>query len=75
MVPVDHVARLTVACAFEPPVDLVGVAQVTSHPRLRMSHFLGALERFGYKVPEVPYDDWKQAMKDYVASGKEEHAL
>ncbi|TDZ25510.1 L-2-aminoadipate reductase large subunit [Colletotrichum orbiculare MAFF 240422] len=74
MVPVNHVARLVVASALHPPRQPLGVAQVTSHPRLTFRTYLGALEKYGYDVPEVEYSDWSQALQNYVAEGKE-HAL
>ncbi|KAF9878966.1 L-aminoadipate-semialdehyde dehydrogenase [Colletotrichum karsti] len=74
MVPVDHVARLVVASALHPPRQPLGVAQVTSHPRLTLSSWVGSLEKYGYNVPEVEYPAWSKALQDYVAEGKE-HAL
>ncbi|KAH8730466.1 hypothetical protein GQ44DRAFT_673249 [Phaeosphaeriaceae sp. PMI808] len=78
MVPVTHVARVVVASSFNPPITPLGVAQITSHPRITFNEFLGSLENFGYNVPLVPYPQWKAAMESYVAdrSGtKEENAL
>ncbi|KAF2850990.1 L-aminoadipate-semialdehyde dehydrogenase-like protein large subunit [Plenodomus tracheiphilus IPT5] len=78
MVPVTHVARVVVASSFNPPVAPLGVAQVTSHPRITMNEFLGSLERYGYNAPQVSYTEWKAKMEAYVAdrSGtKEENAL
>jgi L-aminoadipate-semialdehyde dehydrogenase len=81
MVPVTHVSRVVVASAFNPPVAPLGVAQITSHPRITFNTFLGALSKYGYNVPQVPYAVWKKAMESYVAgngpyaSAKEEHAL
>lgn len=69
-VPVTHVARIVVAATLNPPVrDTgvgVGVAQVTSHPRLRFSDYVGALERYGYAVPEVSYHEWTESVNAYV---------
>ena len=79
MVPVDHVARVIVASSFEPPVSPLGVAQVTSHPRLTFDGFLGALESYGYETPQVDYPAWRTKMEKYVAEsqerGLEDHAL
>ncbi|KAI9690861.1 MAG: putative NRPS-like protein biosynthetic cluster [Bathelium mastoideum] len=79
MVPVDHVARLIVASGFEPPVSPLGVAQVTSHPRLTFNEFLGALQLYGYAAPQIDYSAWRTRMENYVAEsqdrGLEEHAL
>lgn len=78
MVPVDHVSRIVIACAFNPPP--AGVAHVTGHPRLRFNEFLGALELYGYDVPQVDYIPWSNALEQYVNGGqhddkKSQHAL
>lgn len=76
MVPVDHVARVVIAAAFSPPVEPLGVAQVTSHPRLTFRQYLATLETYGYTVPEVPYKQWKASLEQYAATeGNEQHAL
>ncbi|KAF2745813.1 large subunit of L-aminoadipate-semialdehyde dehydrogenase [Sporormia fimetaria CBS 119925] len=80
MVPVTHVSRVVVASAFNPPISPLGVAQITSRPRITFNTFLGALDKYGYKVPQVDYEKWKREMEAYVAdstpsSGKEPHAL
>ncbi|KAK5159702.1 large subunit of alpha-aminoadipate reductase [Oleoguttula sp. CCFEE 6159] len=78
-VPVDHVASVVVASAFHPPTTPLGVAQVTSHPRLTMNEYLGALQLYGYDVPLQPYEQWKEEARKYVeepsAKGGEEFAL
>ena len=75
-VPVTEVARVVVAAALHPPCTPLGVAQVTSHPRLTINGWLGALEEYGYDVPRVPYEDWRARLRAYVEEGKgEEHAL
>ncbi|KAK9650782.1 large subunit of alpha-aminoadipate reductase [Aspergillus fumigatus] len=80
MVPVDHVARVVIAGAFQPPCTPIGVAQVTGHPRLRFNQFLGALQTYGYDVPQVDYVPWKMSLEHYVNDGKHDdpesqHAL
>ncbi|KAH8601045.1 L-aminoadipate-semialdehyde dehydrogenase large subunit [Bisporella sp. PMI_857] len=76
MVPVNHVARVVVAAAFSPAKSPLGVAQVTSHPRLTFSQYLATLESYGYNVPEVDYSTWKKKLEEYAAAeGKEQHAL
>lgn len=75
MVPVDHVARTVVACAFHPAVDRgVCVAQITGHPRLRFNQYLAALETYGYTARLVDYVPWAASLDDYVAS-KDDFAL
>ncbi|CAM1504022.1 Fc.00g016130.m01.CDS01 [Cosmosporella sp. VM-42] len=79
-VPVNHVSRVVVACALNPLSEGVHVAHVTGHPRLRMNEYLSVLEYYGYKIPEVSYDDWKEEMEKYVSAGgqekdEEQHAL
>ncbi|KAL8849156.1 MAG: hypothetical protein Q9221_005833 [Calogaya cf. arnoldii] len=85
MVPVDHVARCVVACAFSPPIpssakSSIGVAQVTANPRLTFTEFTDVLRTYGYAVDSVPYETWKQKLVQYVEQqqqreAKEEHAL
>ncbi|KAH7156929.1 hypothetical protein EDB81DRAFT_840883 [Dactylonectria macrodidyma] len=78
-VPVNHVSRVVVASALNPLAG-VHVAHVTGHPRLRMNEYLSALEYYGYKIPEVSYDEWKDELEGYVSAGgqekdQEQHAL
>ncbi|OGM42690.1 L-aminoadipate-semialdehyde dehydrogenase large subunit [Aspergillus bombycis] len=80
MVPVDHVARVVIAGAFQPPCTPISVAQVTGHPRLRFNQFLGALQLYGYNVPQVDYVPWAQSLEQYVNDGQHDdpesqHAL
>ncbi|KAJ5221624.1 uncharacterized protein N7469_010511 [Penicillium citrinum] len=80
MVPCDHVARIVIATAFHPPRSPVGVAHVTGHPRLRFNQFLGALELYGYDVPQVDYVPWAMSLEQYVNDGQHDdkdsqHAL
>ncbi|KAI9040973.1 L-aminoadipate-semialdehyde dehydrogenase [Aspergillus affinis] len=80
MVPVDHVARVVIAGAFQPACKPIGVAQVTGHPRLRFNQFLGALQLYGYDVPQVDYVPWSTSLEEYVNSGEHDdlesqHAL
>lgn len=79
-VPVNHVARVVVAAAFNPLPNGVHVVHVTGHPRLRMNEYLSYLEFYGFKVPEVRYDAWKGELEKYVSAGgqekdQEQHAL
>ena len=78
-VPVTQVSRIVVASALHLQAatgQSFGVAQVTSHPRLRFDDWVGALEVYGYRVPMVPYQDWCTRVKKYVSDNtKEEHAL
>jgi L-aminoadipate-semialdehyde dehydrogenase len=79
-VPVNHVARVVVASALNPLPGGVHVVHVTGHPRLRMNEFLSPLEFYGFKVPEVSYDAWKDELERYVSAGgqekdQEQHAL
>jgi L-2-aminoadipate reductase len=66
MVPVNHVARVIVACAFRPPASPLGVAHVTGHPRLRFNQFLAGLGTYGYDVPVTDYIPWTGALENYV---------
>jgi L-aminoadipate-semialdehyde dehydrogenase len=70
-VPVTQVSRIVVAAAFHLPAALgqsLGVAQVTSHPRLTLNEWMGALESYGYRVPMASYQDWCTRVKQYVSS-------
>ena len=80
MVPADHVARVVVACALHPPVSPIGVAHVTSPPRLRFDEFLMSLGHYGYNLKEVDYETWRDRLEKYVSDGPiekdyEQHAL
>lgn len=70
-VPVDHVARVVIASALN-PLPGVNVVHVTAHPRLRMNEFLSALEYYGYKVPQVDYEEWKTQLEEFVSAGSTE---
>ena len=79
-VPVNHVARVVVAAALNPLPGGVHVVHVTGHPRLRMNEYLSLLEFYGFKVPEVNYDAWRDELERYVSAGgqekdQEQHAL
>jgi L-aminoadipate-semialdehyde dehydrogenase len=76
-VPVTQVARLAVAAGFYSPITPTCVAHVTSHPRLTMNSWLGALEVYGYDVPQVSYQEWVGALKGYVGDTEslEVHSL
>ncbi|KAK3167903.1 putative NRPS-like protein biosynthetic cluster [Lepraria neglecta] len=78
-VPVTQVSRIVVAAALHLPAAIgqsLGVAQVTSHPRLTLNEWIGALETYGYRVPIVSYQEWCTRIKEYVHDdSKEEHAL
>jgi L-aminoadipate-semialdehyde dehydrogenase len=75
MVPVDHVARVVVACAIFPPRSSLAVAQVTSHPRLRMNEFLATLSVYGYDVEKVDYIPWRIALENHVVEKSKDNAL
>ncbi|RMZ91621.1 hypothetical protein DV736_g1141, partial [Chaetothyriales sp. CBS 134916] len=74
MVPVNHVARIVVACAFHPPCRSnnngsgVSVAHVTGHPRLRFNQYLGALQTYGYAAKLTDYVPWAASLEHYVSS-------
>ncbi|CAN6632471.1 L-2-aminoadipate reductase [Trichomonascus vanleenenianus] len=72
MVPVDHVARVVTSSAFHPShKDIVAVAHVTSHPRLRFNEFLGALVKYGYKISQTDYIPWRVQLEKYVVSNND----
>ncbi|PHH66590.1 hypothetical protein CDD82_1532 [Ophiocordyceps australis] len=63
-VPVNHVARVVSAAALNPIGEGVHVVHVTGHPRLRMNEYLSLLEFYGFKVPEVSYNEWKDELEN-----------
>lgn len=75
MVPVDHVARVVVAAAFNPPASPLAVAHVTSHPRLRFNEFLSTLITYGYGVDTVDYVPWRIALERHVVEKSKDNAL
>jgi L-aminoadipate-semialdehyde dehydrogenase len=78
-VPVSQVSRIVVAAGLLLPTvtgQSLSVAQVTSHPRLKLNEWIGALEHYGYHTPLVPYQDWRTKVVRYVEDkANEEHAL
>jgi L-2-aminoadipate reductase len=77
MVPVNHVARTVVACAFHPPSPSspatsssggVSVAQITGHPRLRFNQYLSTLQTYGYAAQLTDYVPWASSLEHYVSS-------
>ena len=71
VVPVSHCAKTVVAAAFHlPSEEGVEVVQLSSHPLLPFKSFLGALERYHFSAPIVPYAAWKTKLEEYVASTK-----
>ncbi|GFP54574.1 L-2-aminoadipate reductase large subunit [Trichoderma asperellum] len=79
-VPVTQVSRIVVSSAFHLSAatgQSVAVAQVTSHPRLTLNDWIGALEVYGYEAPIMPYPEWSAKVKEYVSDDTKEepHAL
>lgn len=80
MVPVNHVARTVVACAFHPPSTAssstssnneaggVSVAQITGHPRLRFNQYLSTLQTYGYTASLTDYVPWASSLEHYVST-------
>lgn len=67
MVPVDHVARVSVASSLNASVlEGFKVIQVTAHPRITFDKMVGSLNSFGYHVKEVDYQTWKSTLEKYV---------
>ncbi|CAK4031889.1 L-aminoadipate-semialdehyde dehydrogenase large subunit [Lecanosticta acicola] len=67
MVPVTGVARLVNAVSFFG--ESGQVAHVDAHPRLTFNQYLSTLQTYGYDVPLLPYDTWKQKVERYVEAG------
>lgn len=75
MVPVDHVARITVATALHPADDTMTVAQVTAHPRIKFNDFIGQLNEYGYNLKQDDYPLWKSQLENFVVNKSKESAL
>lgn len=80
LVPVGYCANIVVASSLYPPLQQnVGVVHVTPRPQLGFNAFLGAVQRYGYDAPMVPYSDWRLALEQYVSTETQEqrepHAL
>ncbi|GAV53418.1 hypothetical protein ZYGR_0AI07020 [Zygosaccharomyces rouxii] len=76
MVPVDHVARVVVATALNPPSENeFTVAQVTGHPRIQLRDYLCQLGEYGYNVELVDYDTWRQTLESCVVEKGQDNAL
>lgn len=79
-VPVTQVSRIVVSSALQLPAatgQSLAVSQVTSHPRVTLNEWIGALESYGYHIPIIPYKEWSGKVTAYVndTTKKEEHAL
>ncbi|OIW34256.1 aminoadipate reductase [Coniochaeta ligniaria NRRL 30616] len=79
-VPVTQVSRIVVSSALQLPSAIgqsLAVSQVTTHPRITLNEWIGALEQYGYRIPQVPYKEWSEKVTAYVndSTEKEEHAL
>ncbi|KAA8574572.1 hypothetical protein EYC84_006021 [Monilinia fructicola] len=77
-VPVNHVARVVVACALHPAKTPLGVAQVTSHPRLTFSNTYPHSKHTVTPSPKYPTRPGAPNSKAYAADSapeKEQHAL
>ncbi|ODV92554.1 hypothetical protein CANCADRAFT_1144 [Tortispora caseinolytica NRRL Y-17796] len=76
MVPVNHVARVVCATAFNPPsMTEMTVAHVTGHPRIRFNEFLALPADYGYAVKKADYVDWRIELENYVVTSSQDHAL
>ena len=76
MVPVDHVARVVVATALNPPeAKEFTVAQVTAHPRISLRDYLCQLGKYGYDVELVDYESWKKSLEVFVVEEGKDNAL
>ncbi|EST07660.1 AMP-binding enzyme C-terminal domain protein [Kalmanozyma brasiliensis GHG001] len=76
MVPVDHVARIaTLACLNNAkelqtinrtPGTHAKVFHVTNHPSIRFNDMLGQLSRYGWKVEQTEYVQWRARLEEHV---------
>ena len=83
MVPVDHVARITVLASLqalqgdgEPhPATSAPVYHVTGHPSIRFSDLLQGLARYGWDVKTTDYVQWRAKLEEHVLKGEADNAL
>ncbi|GEQ66776.1 hypothetical protein JCM33374_g439 [Metschnikowia sp. JCM 33374] len=76
MVPVDHVARVVVATALQPPqADYLSVAHVTGHPRITFNQYVGSMKAYGYNVERTDYPDWRSSLEKFVVEESKSSAL
>lgn len=75
MLPVDHVARTTVAASLILP-KRVKVYHLTARPLPRMNTFLDTLRHYGYAVKKEDYLAWRTRLEtSVIGSGPEDNAL
>lgn len=75
MVPVDHVARITVASSLYPQSHKFGVSQITAHPRISFNDFIGELNDYGYNLKQQDYPIWKSELENFVVNKSKESSL
>lgn len=76
MVPVDHVARIVTASAFNSPTrDGMCVVHVTGHPRSRFADILSSLSEYGFAVSTTDYVPWRVALERYTILESKDNAL
>lgn len=72
-VPVDHVARVTVASSLnylsENGNNNVNVIQVTGHPRIKMDVMLETVSELGYDLKRDEYKEWCKKLEKFVNEG------
>lgn len=69
-VPVDHVARVTVASALNHIEGKnVSVVHVTGHPRIPMDVMLSTVGELGYKMERNEYREWCGKLEKFVNDG------
>jgi L-2-aminoadipate reductase len=76
MVPVDHVARIVTASAFNNPThNGFCVIHVTGHPRSRFADILSSLSEYGFAVSTTDYVPWRTALERYTILESKDNAL
>ena len=76
VVPVDHVARLTVAASFHlVHKNGLSVVHVNGDPRIQFKDYLGSLETYGYTLTKTDYPTWKIALEKFVTQDNNNSAL
>lgn len=75
MVPVEHVARIVTASAFNSIKEGVSTVHVTGHPRSRFVEILSSLSEYGFNVETTDYVPWRIALERYTILDAKDNAL
>lgn len=68
MVPVDHVARCTTLAALDHLQEncAMSVLHITAKPRFTFNNMFSSLSRYGYRVEQCEYLEWRRKLERHV---------